>query len=527
MQWGKTYLLYVIILSVITATARAAVPSCDSQGNPTRNPVSSKVYERCESSTSFANRSGCVKGWDKDNYKWDVRATGSDIHASACQNLRIICIDAENRRAHIGCEGGDPTASSTSIEAWVNVDNLSCVQGNVAAYADPILPLVTKPDMSCSNNRSNALPINLDTININASPSYALSKCILGKAYKMYSKVQQQTQYDDSDLLSRYYDGLSNDLFQRSLERALETLSERKQRATLIFGPDCRTSDPIARLLGVSALESIVVEGQRTCRAISAAEEKLQEIKRSGMSALQFAGSLKKSSVVANNDDLAIRTIMFEGLPDSERTEVAKKLHGKRDANEFYFLEKTLNLRPGKRFVALNNMYTFRRDRPTPGRESGIDCSTTIAKLYDLRRKTDDGQDLIPTTKDLQEIARFHAGEGPRPHGDWKDYTSCFESVNLRDGELPNPGDIVVRRVNGEGHVVLIDSFDPKTNIANTIEAAGGAFNTLGPNQRPLFETSCNNPENVIDKPPVRSDVYVMRFVGGKGCPAHPQEDCN
>ncbi len=486
-------------------------------------------YDRCVGQVHLANRTGCAKSFkeNKDGNPWKAHVGLSELHGSSCLSLVVSCVDSANHMAHVGCEDGE-----RSEKFVINADDLDCVAGNVSTYAKP-LPAWTQA-ANCPEAQLASLPLTSSTLAAGQFVPNALQRCVINAAKNKYQEVQMKVQGQDQYKLFDIYDGMSHTQLRTALIRARTRLLERSLRAFNLFGPECDKEPKIAKGSGV--LETDIPQGQRTCRLISEAAMLANHLDPEVLTPaeahhrfLEESNNFAQSHDLAGFDENAFRTIMFEGLSDARQTEVYGKLNMKRKAGEFQRLEKASGPWALGEFVELHNGYVFGGSRMS-GDKNSIDCSDFISSVYGLKEQVvdDNGHktNRVPSTLQLQQIARYVSKESKSPPpAPWNKYVSCFQSVNLRGGERPQPGDVVVQRANGEGHVVLVEAYDAEKSpdTVKTIEAFGGGMGTLGPNSRPLFDPRCNNADS-DDQPAVRSDITVIRFIGGNGCPAHPNE---
>ena len=114
----------------------------------------------------------------------------------------------------------------------------------------------------------------------------------------------------------------------------------------------------------------------------------------------------------------------------------------------------------------------------------------------------------------------------PERAAPWKMWAECFQVVNLKAGQEPAPGDIVVSRDpdRGSGHMVFVESYDSRKAEIKTVEAEGVAYNTVVGVTRPLLEEACGAPETQtgLAGRPVRADIRILRFDPHGKCPLEP-----
>ncbi|MBI3557992.1 MAG: hypothetical protein HY074_17145 [Deltaproteobacteria bacterium] len=489
----------------------------------------SHQFDRCAGKVHLANHSGCAKSFEsgKDQNPWKSHLMGPEMRASMCGSIVVSCIDSANRMAYLGCEG--------DFNSWkfiVNVDNLDCVEGNVSTYVKPLPGFA--PAATCPVIQSSTLPVGSSIIAAGHLAPAALQQCVINAAKKKYAEVQTKVQ--DQDQLGFYdmYHKMSATDLKAALLRSRDKLRARSARAFALFGPECDHEPKFSKGKGV--LDTDIPQGQRTCKLLSEATMMANHLDPENLTPdearkrfLDESNSFAQSRVLVDFAEIGMRTLMYEGLPDATQAAIFPKLNMKRRAGEFDRLEKASGLSSSGTFVELHNGYVFGGSRMS-GDKNSIDCSDFISSVYDLKAPVTDesGKTSLrePTTLQLQQIAKFVSKESKaRPPAPWDRYIPCFQPVNLRAGQRPQPGDIVVQRANGEGHVVMVESYnaDEDPDSVKTIEAFGGGMGTLGPNMRPLFDQRCRNsaPDDV---PSVRSDITVIRFVEGAGCPAHPDD---
>jgi hypothetical protein len=302
-------------------------------------------------------------------------------------------------------------------------------------------------------------------------------------------------------------------------------MSRQHHRLARIYDADCE------RELPRSVPEIERVQGQRTCRlareTLALARSLLGERQSTGESGDESPERIgariraklhdfKRSRELTGYDDLTLRMALFHGLPATRQRELQSKLHFARLAVEPRFLEKHLKLELGKTFVELHNGYVYGGAGGNKYDGGGIDCSHFIAELFSLR------SGKAASTYHLQQISRY-LEEGRqkslKPPPPWSDYADCFTAVNLRKGDPPRAADLVVSRDLHTGHVVVVESYDEKKGTVKTFEAAGGGaggdLDTVGRNERPLFEPACANGA----MRPVRAGLSVLRYKGGGKCP--------
>jgi hypothetical protein len=213
---------------------------------------------------------------------------------------------------------------------------------------------------------------------------------------------------------------------------------------------------------------------------------------------------------------LATRMLVFYALKGEDpnlprklkliRRSVETGARSPRDQDKPYFWELHSGFVYGGRRLAANS-------------GGGYDCSDFMASLLSGHGAA---TGLI-SSYTLKSISHYLAGDISRSSlsKSAKELLPCFEGVNVRKGEAPQAGDLVVsnNETLKDGHVTIVKRYLGDGAIL-TIEDSGGGANTIMSKVRPLYEPPpvCSSPEPHV---PVRPDLYVLRFKSPKpaSCP--------
>lgn len=442
----------------------------------------------------------------------------------SCPAMKIMAMDDINRVLVQCTKDGGPVGAPV----WVNMDYLKCA---AAPSESP------EPASSCSGPDSQPIPgkeLKKQKQELGEIREHFRDH-ILGEAFALVSDTQRKL-WEDHEALEKPFRGMENAQVYETVFRARERLKPLVHRMQAMFGERCnKTIVPQGEIYTVtdpeknktiSYREADLDRAMRTCRLFlgsyyyaqgllekAAAAPNLPEsddktkLKQAWGSSIRlnmstntiglaeamsnptlYEGYMQERAgygPVGRYRELVERQMMYYGLlPDGEISEA--DLHRKPARLEFVRRSREI---PG--VLELHNGYVYGGSRLRDGSD-GKDCSDLVSRVL-FKEGTP-----APSTGVFMAIA-----DHERLKDEWKPLASCFETVNFRNGEIPQPGDIAVMR----GHIVFIKRFDEDNGMLNTIEAAGAKFNSVGEFKRPLFEANCMPGQDVF-----RADIRVLRF---------------
>lgn len=532
---------FVCALVFQSQWASAQVYRCDHDGHRLSGALAPR-FARCQIPTRIATRSGCALMqleqsrehiWHADDFHEGSRITQSTCgHAPGHNNISVTCVDEDSQLAQVRCANG------SHAPMWVNVDNLECVEHNVSTYVPPRAPASRPP---CPENASlqSAREASRQVAVLGmGSPDVrmrvlqeaggAYNSCAIRTALSHFSQIQNYQIQDHQRLLNEY--GLSNqagveptpisdDELARRLARARQSIHERLARVQNIITNDCQT---LPNIRGASqAINTQMQLAQVTCRMMRNARATLDEIQGTGHDSPalirqrfnEHAMTVGEQNTDSNPYQLAMANVLYMGLAQPPQ------LQALRLNSELTALEGLMGIRQGRPFTEHHSGYSLGGSRLGTNR-GAMDCSEFISRVYGLRRGGS-----APTTADIMQASRHleDPARVPGVFGPWRGLESCFHRVDIRAGEQIMPGDLVLERQHGQGHVVMVLDYDPETSprVIHTIEAAGGTMGTVGFSRRSLFEPVCGG--EAAAPTAIRPTLSVLRFDGSDHrCPATP-----
>jgi hypothetical protein len=467
--------------------------------------------------TSLATQ-GCANVWPVGDakFRWpDLRAKcdpadllcdsaeaslAQRLSASDCAAVRVLGILADDHLARIRCEPGG------GRELLINLDSLACHPRNILNYGK-------------ASSRA------LDAASLESG------RALVSRAEEKMKEVREDIEGDTRLIraLVRQTDPVKLLGRVRVARHELDGWAA-QIRSRRAFDERCEPSDP------KSKLEGDAVRAQRTCRLLAS-------------SARLGAGLV----AAVDSSDLSSRPLL-------ERAEAFRSILARKVAADGpYAHDQALSAR----MLAFQSLYKDNPGLPTSlkmiraARESGIaglkelhagfvfggsrlagnsgggyDCSDFMTSLLTGHDGPAIGQ---ISTHTLKSVARFLLADpsipalpaGERP------LASCFVAVDLRAGEPAQPGDFVISNNDAlkGGHAAIVKRVIAERDSVLTIEAAGGATNTVMTKERPLREPvpQCSLHRGIAPKKavygkgrsPVRPDLYVLRLriPSPSGCP--------
>ncbi|MBI3542181.1 MAG: hypothetical protein HY075_02760 [Deltaproteobacteria bacterium] len=523
------------IIALLGALALPAQPAgagasfCSrAPGDPRPLPAMPARLSACAGEVKVAAASACAGAQPLlGETPWRMDSANDPLRHKECPSITVSCLDPDQNRALVVCAGGE-----ASTPYWVATEDLSCDQKNVTTYVPLGFPQPKASNEVCP--APGAELVNQNQLVDAQVPAKELQSCLVEIAVQHAEKFHSDIQDHDQLALLQAYGAMSGQQVAAAMALAEKQIVARLKRATDLYGAQCDKPPAIPKSKTTKLLSTDLTQGQRTCELYLGAKGELAKIQMS-MEPEEYKAKvielaqLDHSTTEMSNEQLMWRTILFEGL--SPQPALSKQ----RNSREWARLEDALGRKPQGEFIELHNGYAFggkRMDRNA----GATDCSEFVSEVYGLSAWVEDKvtkkkTKVVPSTADLMPIARFVAGEGPPLPKDspWKGLVSCFRPVHVRKGEWPQPADLVVQRMGGEGHVVIVKDFNPSEDASSvaTIEAGGGKLNRVGTSRRPLLEPGCPNAKP-DEQRAVRSDIVVIRFVKGPGCTATPPvEECH
>jgi len=491
-----------------------------------------------------------------DTYEMDPWNAVGPSHASLkprvttdnCPAVKIVTFEEHNHRALIQCQcpvvpkGAKSDCDSKKLlgKTWINLDYLACYPKNVKLAPRVIVTKGCDPKaVAGTSTVAQAMQKSVEKI------ASVYGSKLLKRAEEQAKVIKELIRNDSQKLYSAYDKSSKSDKeLHEAFTLAEKRLTEYREQSKSLYGTNCD---------GVPAdmMEAQWVQGQRTCRLIRLSLSEFQKLKAD---ALKGAGPGASPEAIGAKyrqwiktyegfgraeeggdlDQLAFRMILFHGLKDPERATLLKPAGKDSKGLALVRVAREHAVKGKPDLLELHDGYVFGgaragKDGVSNAQADPYDCSEFIASLLKDRRSSD-----VPSTAQFATIARvLHKESGASlPQEDWANLKHCFLPVKIREGEPLHPGDILIRRIDSsttesnsehEGHLAIVKSFDPQSGNIKTVEAAGSTMSTLGYNERPLYEASCEVPADG-SKPswtPVRSDLRALRFKPdpAKGCP--------
>lgn len=542
---AKNTLLIGVYLSV---ALMASYESGYADGEPS-NSKGCRIGEKTGLALSCGNawvgRNGnSFMPWEDQNNAIQV------VHSVSCHSLTLLEVRPAVSLAKARCEG-----SSDSV--WINLEHLECHPQNLRREAAKRASLMNNRFCEDCQDAEGAAP-NVATEFIEEVTGHAL----LNAAKDRYHQIYRQALKDHWEIGSRYA-GMPSSGLRHRIEGARAVLKLRVAYAHSRFGAMCDKGEG-----------SDAIRGKRTCALLSDAYDKSEQL----LSTLQSENGEKEAvSLVdrvsmpdnVNYEGLIERTVLFYGLPPWIQSKLAK-------SNEHFVRESPISELPGT--YELHNGYVFGGSRLGSNSGNGIDCSDFITELLmsggsrrkrigrpsaadffrvaEVRRSIEENlpewgikaefalDEERGATAFARDEVRSATGSGlltkVRSYGrrlkktvvqipehwsrnGWSGLPSCFDTVQLQQGQEPRPGDIVVEvdPVFGDGHVVLVQSYDSQAKQITTWEAVGGKDGRVKQMRREIFEPSCFSGFASSDYRALRPDLRVLRLKADppKGCP--------
>ncbi|MEW6055942.1 MAG: hypothetical protein AB1540_04945 [Bdellovibrionota bacterium] len=506
----------------------------------TAHPVPARAQEDLIQSCNQPGQSphllpSCSNAWpDPKDYQKKSDRTLKQIRSANCRNLKVIEVKPHLKLAKIACDYSDcalaenaksSCEATSSFIGWVNLHALSCAPKNVLGYEIPFQP--AKPECQATDG----YPFETHDLKDSMEASDALKEEILGRALQISNKASERA-HADLEVLTVPFERLTHEERYAALRRAHESISSFHSRASSLFGENCDRKLSEKDPAGEAVSELDLVQGARTCVLVKSTQKFIAGLLSEAIDStpsqtrrIEIGAALERiiaqasqSRSNADYDQLEVKMALLYGLEPSKRAEVIEKLHFRRTATAITSLERHYSGKILSDFEELHNGYVYGGSRLGRASGKGLDCSTFLAEL--LRGKVKALERPL-TSKDFVELAAYlQSNRTGKLREPWSEVLSCFQYIDLSQGQLPGPADVVVTHDGKEGHVRLVKSYDAVSGVLSTIEAAGGRFNTIGFRKVPLFESGCGPDESPYSgRAPLRADMHVLRIVEAPGCP--------
>lgn len=549
---GSGYIARRIALTGLWAFACATLPVAQAEevstcvGQKTVTLASGCANTWLKSSKSKSH--DLIPSWRTEGGNYGTKPVSDAqkvITRSECSEARLTDIDLPNRVALIKCK-------DDSQARWINLDNLTCSPTSVDRKArrkpEPVTcPVDLQQDYT---DKGSFVQMFSDQLKVDD----AVRRTLIKRAKGTFLTVQANVDHDNRVLTRRYLDMEDKELMDR-IWKSAESLSKMSTELTQAppsgYGKNCDLPEG-----GDSNLQ----RAHASCKRFAAAADMAFQLVSLGRDELGdesegIDGAQRLRAAIAdlqernfaNADDEAVRMALFYGLDPTERDTLAyrpKKGKGRREmASTFKYIRETVELGPDRPWIELHDGYELGGSRL--GKRSsggGIDCSEFVAGLLlpeveateeeegkKKKLKKRSTRVGFPTTLDFRAIYDYlelqrqskSSRRPPKIASEWKNLYRCFEPVNLREGDRPQPTDLIGSRndrlVDG-GHIVFVDAYDPDTGVIHTVEAAGGPVDSTELWTRPLYEDACRGDTHGAESgedpgPPVRPDLFGLRFI--------------
>lgn len=425
--------------------------------------------------------------------------------------LRILAVDARKRLVQV--------LSGNDLKIWVGADALACGDNpNVMAYKDKFFNFTR---VACHLNNHDPV---VEKMVKNLEDAHAdVMSPILRKATEYFKKTLANAKADSRLVINEFASPqYSDDDRYKMLQDSYSRLIELKKRATAIYGNSC--DGKVTAVPGKLIQEVQREKGERFCRTINDAAHYLEMVgindpaKRKGvLEQVATMGMYANGNSWILPAELPLKTALYYGLPpQAQQSLTAGTAQGKLKFIERSKAFRTIEDETGKKFDAtepaeLYNGYLY-DGTGQPG--DPTECAGfALHYVFGMSQPTIAGkQRSFPTVDSFDDLHRVITGE-LKGSVALEKYKDCFIAVNMRDGEIPMPGDIAA----SAGHVVIVEKFNPIATTIDTIEAASGNCGSVCRSARPLLEPSCGAPDD-SSKTPLRSDLRILRFAPHGAC---------
>lgn len=514
----KRSLLHIGVIFVLSLHASTA-------WSGTRFLVHQGLLGQCKKGDVTTLARGCANLWNVapgtgDFLPWrDDSSHGDGRYAVLqmdCGEVEVLDVLPVENLAKVRCTGG-LFPENFPKENFINLDALKCTPENLKVFGP------SDGDCDCdlpsgAVSRQPALR-ELRSAKQNVADS---SNPLIWELFENAQVIKGQVEANvanDQATMTKLYSRASEEKVGERIEAGVTKIDQLYEQMAKRFGADCQGSPK-----GMPS--SDLVRGQRTCELVKSARSvawdllnQKTEIPLSRRVDEMLKGKVRLGVPGEQADRaLGLRMLLLQGLPVSEQEKLQK-------SGELKFVRKSYEA--GSNFYEVHGGYVFGGHRNKSSGD-GYDCSDFIASVL-KSMGSDTRIPGIPVAKDFRDMALWlkspSAVELSKPN---QDLASCFEDVELRKGEEPKAGDILVQQSPGGGHMVLVKSYDSRLGMVDTIEAAGGSKNSVIDHKRPIFEPTCRGSsrwEKNWNSRPVLPGLFALRFKAAPppSCPIRVQ----
>jgi hypothetical protein len=392
-----------------------------------------------------------------------------------------------------------PVWDVTAPPVWVNADALECEQGSTVADYQPM-----RASPSCPPGDARCV-----------SPT---ARVLLDRARAYASEVARRSTEDHRRLVEGFFDEQLSDQDRCDMLTAAVGDLDRAYHELADAGHGLGCAD--ARDPSKVRFEIPFERDERACRTF-------RDAAALGTSTAQACQSNPRAAVLglflqncgpfhADRDtgaDVAYRTMLYHALGLHHASILASFPARKRLRDSLDYVV------PRTGYIASDEVFGGYLYGAT-GHKLGdpVDCAA-FALHYLLGMKqaaVADQSRESPTVFDFEAIHDYLRAPAlsmvPRS---FRAYVNCFEVVDPRLGQAPQPGDLV----SSAKHIVVVDRYDVTHRKVVTLEASSTPCESVCTMSRPLFEPTCGGDTQTPSLPALRGDLRILRLA------PHPPAD--